>query len=79
MTPFYERLPDVVGFGVERTADIIGAALAVGTAAGVTAHAVATGIHRAREGKRSIPLPVLPDPGTASPETAPSGEEESNG
>jgi hydrogenase small subunit len=79
MTPFYERLPDVTGFGVERTADIIGAALAVGTAAGVTAHAVATGIHRAREGKRSIPLPVLPDPGTASPETAPSGEEESNG
>jgi hydrogenase small subunit len=78
MTPFYERLPDVTGFGVERTADIIGAALAVGTAAGVTAHAVATGISRARERKRSMPLPVLPDQGAASPDTAPPDEERSN-
>lgn len=58
MTPFYERLPNVAGFGVERTADTIGAALALGTAAGVAAHAVATGVHRARA-KRRTPLPVM--------------------
>jgi hydrogenase small subunit len=56
MTPFYNRLPGVSGFGVERTADVIGAALAVGAAAGVAAHAVATGIHRMREGRK---LPVI--------------------
>lgn len=56
MTPFYNRLPGVTGFGVERTVDVIGAALAVGAAAGVTAHAVATGIHRMREGRK---LPVI--------------------
>jgi hydrogenase small subunit len=56
MTPFYNRLPGVTGFGVERTADVIGAALAVGAAAGVAAHAVATGIHRMREGRN---LPVV--------------------
>lgn len=56
MTPFYNRLPGVTGFGVERTADVIGAALAVGAAAGVAAHAIATGIHRAREGRK---LPVI--------------------
>lgn len=48
MTPFYQRLPDVAGVGVERTADILGAALAVGAAAGVAAHAAATGIYQIR-------------------------------
>jgi hydrogenase small subunit len=63
MTPFYGRLPNVVGFGVERSADLLGAALAVGTAAGVAAHAVATGIHRSRQGKKVTPLPVVAGPG----------------
>jgi hydrogenase small subunit len=63
MTPFYGRLPGVAGFGVERSADLIGAALAVGTAAGVGAHAIATGIHRRREGKRVTPLPMMPGNG----------------
>lgn len=67
MTPFYERLPDVAGFGVERSADLIGLSLAVGAAAGVGAHAVATGIHRARTGqspkKPAVDLPVVnPEP-----------------
>ena len=53
MTPFYGRLPDVAGFGVERNADLIGAALAVGAVAGVAAHAVATGVHRMREARRA--------------------------
>jgi len=56
MTPFYNRLPDIAGFGVERKVDTIGAALAVGVTAGVAAHAVATGIHRARQRKE---LPVV--------------------
>jgi hydrogenase small subunit len=55
MTPFYNRLPGVTGFGVEQTADVIGAALAVGAAAGVAAHAVATGVHRIRE-RRKLPV-----------------------
>ncbi len=48
MTPFYNRLPNVAGVGVEHTADILGAALAVGAAAGVAAHAAATGIYQIR-------------------------------
>jgi hydrogenase small subunit len=51
MTPFYGRLPGVAGFGVESTADVLGAALAIGAAAGVATHAIATGVHRARQGK----------------------------
>jgi hydrogenase small subunit len=77
MTPFYNRLPAVAGFGVERTADTIGAALAVGAAAGVAAHAVATSIHRARHRK----LPVAgqghaPPAETSAGTTPPSGKEE---
>jgi len=59
MAPFYTRLPDVAGFGIESKVDLIGAALAAGAAAGVAAHAVATGIHRARERRE---LPVLNQP-----------------
>ena len=40
MTPFYKRLPTVPGFGVETTADKIGAGLAVATAVGLAAHGV---------------------------------------
>jgi len=72
MTPFYERLPDVAGFGVERSADLIGLSLAVGAAAGVGAHAVATGIHRMRTGqtpeKNSIDLPTVKPQPTKSEE-----------
>ena len=46
MTPFYGRLPDVGGFGVERRADTIGASLAIGAAAGVAAHATMTVFHQ---------------------------------
>jgi hydrogenase small subunit len=74
MTPFYKRLPDVAGFGVERNADLIGAALAVGTTAGVAAHAVATGVSRARA-KRGTELPVVP----AQPAAGGAAKEDSNG
>ena len=41
MTPFYSRLAAIPGFGVESTADKVGLGLAIATAAGVTAHAIA--------------------------------------
>jgi hydrogenase small subunit len=51
MTPIYERMPAVAGFGVERTADTIGAAIVAGVTAGVAAHAIATGVQKARQKK----------------------------
>jgi len=60
MTPFYGRLPDVAGFGVERYADTIGAALAVGATAGVAAHAIATGVHQIRERRKLAVLQTEP-------------------
>jgi hydrogenase small subunit len=50
MTPFYRQMPDLLGFGVERTADVVGLSLAVGATAGVAAHAVGTAVRRARSG-----------------------------
>ena len=64
MTPFYERLPNVAGFGVERNADLIGAALAIGATAGVATHAIATGVHRSRDKKNARSLPVVPSSAT---------------
>ena len=58
MSPFYTRLPDVGGFGVEQRVDLIGAALAAGAAAGVGAHALATGVHQIRERRKARELPV---------------------
>ena len=71
MTPFYGRLPDVAGFGVERNADLIGAAAAIGATAGVAAHAVATGVSRTRA-KRRNELPVVPTP----PDSGPAAKED---
>jgi len=48
MSPFYTRLPDVGGFGVESKVDMIGAAAAIGTTAGVIAHATMQGLHNIR-------------------------------
>jgi hydrogenase small subunit len=62
MTPFYRRLPDVAGFGVEGKVDVIGGAVAIGMTAGIAAHAVATGIHRARQ-RRALPVADQPDSG----------------
>lgn len=56
MTPFYGRLPDVGGFGIEKQVDFIGASLAIGATAGVLAHAAATGVHQLRERKRQLPV-----------------------
>jgi hydrogenase small subunit len=67
MTPFYDRLPDVGGFGVEQRVDILGAALAIGATAGVLAHAAATGVHQMRERKRQLPVVEPPTGGTGTP------------
>jgi hydrogenase small subunit len=77
MSPFYERLPDVGGFGVEARVDLIGAALAAGAAAGVGAHALATGVHQVRERRKARELPVIPGPGAppAGPGAGPAGRE----
>lgn len=69
MTPFYGRLRDVAGLGVESLVDTVGLALAAGATAGVAAHAIATGVHQYREQKRGRTLPVLntpPDGGEGS-------------
>jgi hydrogenase small subunit len=74
MTPFYDRLPDVGGFGVEQRVDLIGAALAAGATAGVAAHAIATGVHQVRERRRQRELPVL---NAERPPTTPGGSADS--
>ena len=61
MTPFYERLPGITAFGVERTADLLGASLAIGATAGVAAHAAATGVQRVRRRRNELPV-VQADP-----------------
>lgn len=64
MTPFYDRLPGVGGFGVERNLDLLGAALAAGATAGVAAHAIATGVHQVRARRAALPIIGQP-PGDA--------------
>ncbi|MFA5515986.1 MAG: hydrogenase small subunit [Desulfuromonadales bacterium] len=46
MSPFYRRLPQVPGFGIEATADKIGLGLAAGTAVAFAAHGVASAFRR---------------------------------
>jgi hydrogenase small subunit len=69
MSPFYNRLPNVAGVGVEHTADILGASLAVGALAGVAAHATATGIYQIRA-RRHAAATGAPPPVTAPPTTS---------
>lgn len=73
MTPFYNRLPGIGALGIERSADVWGAALAVGALGGIAAHAAATGISQMRK-KRE--LPVLDQSGTPS---TPSQEDRDRG
>jgi hydrogenase small subunit len=46
--PFYRRMPEFPGFGIESSADKVGVALGVATAAGITAHAITTNIRKKR-------------------------------
>jgi hydrogenase small subunit len=51
MTPFYERLPKVDGFGVDTSADAIGIGIVAGTAAAFTAHGIVKSIQKRRAEK----------------------------
>ncbi|HVZ77651.1 MAG TPA: hydrogenase small subunit [Gemmatimonadaceae bacterium] len=66
MTPFYQRLPNIAGVGVEHTADLLGAALAVGAVAGVAAHAAATGIYQIRSRRTGHTTGASTGPTTSS-------------
>lgn len=44
--PFYERLPQFPGFGIESTADTIGATATVVTAGGIALHAIGSAIRK---------------------------------
>ena len=68
MTPFYNRLPNIAGIPVERTADFIGGALAVGTVAGIAIHATATTASRMRARRE---LPQYEQSGRTPPPTGP--------
>lgn len=46
MSPFYKRLPQIPGFGVETTADQIGLGLTIATGAAFAAHGVASAIRK---------------------------------
>jgi hydrogenase small subunit len=46
MTPFYERLPKIDGFGVDVSADAIGVGIVAGTAAAFTAHGIVKSIQK---------------------------------
>ncbi len=70
MAPFYKRLPDVGGWGIEQSVDRIGATLAGLTVAGVAAHATWTAVDKMR---RKRELPVVTNPG-AGPRPQPGGE-----
>ncbi len=73
MTPFYNRLPNIAGVGVEHTADLLGASLAVGAVAGVAAHAAATGVYQIRSRRAreragvSVPPEAYKAPEAATP------------
>jgi hydrogenase small subunit len=62
MSPFYRQMPDLLGFGVERTADVVGLSLAAGATAGVAAHAVGTAVRHARS-RSTEAAPSRPDEG----------------
>lgn len=51
MSPFYRRLPKVPGISVEKTADKVGAGLAVATAAGLLLHGIGRAIFGKKEEK----------------------------
>jgi hydrogenase small subunit len=71
MSPFYNRLPGVAGYGLERDIDRIGATLAGLTVAGIATHATLTAVQKARR-RRELPV-IQPPPGAGG--TPPQREE----
>ena len=61
--PFYQHLASFPGFGIETTADTVGAVAAGVTAVGIAAHAVVTNVRKRTliaEGKNDKPAPSEP-------------------
>jgi hydrogenase small subunit len=67
MTPFYSILPDVSGFGVEATANEIGKAVVVGTAALFAAHGVGKSVQHHLADRRARRTPSEPAAGPDAP------------
>jgi hydrogenase small subunit len=74
MSPFYRRLPEVPGFGVEVTADRVGLALTGLTLAGIGVHAVASTI-RGRSKEKKAEAGKAPGEATGTEEEAAEKEE----
>lgn len=51
MSPMYARLPNVPGFGINATADKVGAGLVIATAAGIAAHGIGRAVVKRKERK----------------------------
>jgi hydrogenase small subunit len=54
MTPFYERLPKVEGFGVDVSADALGVGIVAATAAAFTAHGIVKSIQLHSSDRREV-------------------------
>jgi len=52
-SPFYRQLPSFPGFGIESTADRVGAIATIATGVGVGLHAVASGLRSAKDRKEA--------------------------
>ncbi len=61
MSPFYDRLPNVPGFGADTTAETVGLALIGGTAALMAVHAVGKGLQGRVARARADAHPTRPD------------------
>jgi hydrogenase small subunit len=59
--PFYQRLTTFPGFGIESTADTVGATAAVATAGGVTLHAIMSNIRKRKVIREGIEESVSPN------------------
>ncbi|MBI2516934.1 MAG: hydrogenase small subunit [Opitutae bacterium] len=78
--PFYQRLPNFPGFGIEATADKIGVAAAVVATAGLVGHAVLTSVRKREiinEKRPSKPSPAMAT-ATANPKPTECHHEQSN-
>jgi len=63
--PFYRHLASVPGFGIETTADTVGAIAAAATAGGIAVHAIATNLRKRRVIRKEIE--TSKDPGPDAP------------
>jgi len=64
MTPFYDRLPHITGFGVDATAEQIGLAVVGATAVGFGLHGVGKTLQHTLEQRASTRSPSITNPET---------------